>query len=126
MSSFAQGRSLGGNDFNSDDINAKPGGGVEERQKIVKRIEYVAVSPLRDWKSSGKEQTVIKGTLLAFAREKTTGKLSIVENETVRLLVGKKDFTLPLAKLSAEDRAYIASLVDSARQAGKLIEPVKD
>ena len=124
ITGFAQGRSLNGNDFDTDDINAKPNEAVKEIKKVVKTIEYVAVSPEREWQSADENQSAIKGTLLAFAREKETGRVSIVENEKVRLLVGKKDFTLPLAKLSAEDQAYINKLVDSARSAGKLIEPV--
>ena len=120
--SFAQGRSINGNGFDNSEINANPSEAVKETTKIVKTIEYVAVSPEREWKSADENQSAIKGSLLAFAREKETGRVSIVENEQVRLLVGKKDFTLPLAKLSAEDQAYISKLVDSARSAGKLIE----
>ncbi len=122
ITGFAQGRSLNGNGFDTDDINANPNEAVKETTKVVKTIQFVAVSPEREWKSADESQNSIKGTLLAFAREKETGKVSIVENEEVRLLVGKKDFTLPLAKLSAEDQAYISKLVDSARSAGKLIE----
>lgn len=124
ITGFAQGRSLGGgNGFDSGDINAKPDEAVKETTKVVKTIQFVAVSPERLWQSADKTQSPIKGTLLAFAREKNTGKVSIVENGEVRLLIGKKDFTLPLNKLSPDDQAYVSQLVDSARSAGKLIEP---
>ena len=93
--------------------------------KAVKTIQLVAVSPERVWKSSDKKQKPIKGSLLAFSREQKTGKVSIVEAEKNRLLVGKKDFTLALTKLSLDDQAYVQNLVDSARIAGKLIEPAK-
>lgn len=128
ISGFSQGRGItGGGGFDSGDINAKPEAGATTTTKTVKTIQFVAVSPEREWKSADETQSVITGSLLAFAREKETGKVSIVENAAVRLLVGKKDFTLPLAKLSAEDQEYVSKLVDSARAAGKLIEsPVSD
>ena len=67
----------------------------------------------------------ITGSLLAFERETKTGKVSIVKDDKVRLLVGKKDFTIPLTRLSPDDQIYIQNLEDSARIAGKLIEPPK-
>jgi len=120
---FSQGRGItGGGGFDSGDIDAESETGATTTTKTVKTIQFIAVSPEREWKRADEKQSVIKGTLLAFAREKETGKVSIVENDEVRLLVGKKDFTLPLVKLSAEDQAYIGKLVDSARAAGKLME----
>ena len=120
---FAQSRGIdGGGAFDNGDINADAREGVKEVTKRVIKIEYVAVSPERVWKSADENQGPITGTLLAFHREKETGKVSIVQNGTVRLLVGKQDFTLPLSKLSEEDQAYVAELVNTARAAGKLSE----
>ena len=124
-SGFSQARGISGNGFDSGGINVKPADTVKKTTKTVKTIQLVAVSPERVWKSIDKKQKPIKGSLLAFSREKGTGKVSIVEAEKIRLLVGKKDFTLPLTKLSLDDQAYIQNLVDSARIAGKLFEPVK-
>lgn len=121
-SAFSQSSGISGDGFNSSRINVKPADRVTKTTKTVKTIQFVAVSPERVWKSS--DQKRITGSLLAFALEKETGKVSIVEAEKVRLLIGKKDFTLPLASLSIEDQAYIKKLVDSARSAGRLIEPV--
>ena len=123
ISGLAQGRGISGNGFDSGSIGVKPKDTVKKTTKTVKTIQFVAVSEERMWKSADKKKKPIRGSLLAFAREKKTGKVSIVENESVRLLVGKKDFTLPLTKLSADDQAYIHKLVDAARIAGKLIEP---
>lgn len=120
---IAQGRSISGNGFDSSSTAIKPKDTVKKVTKTVKTIQFVAVSPERVWKSSDKKQKPITGSLLAFAREKGTGKVSIIQNDKVRLLIGKKDFTLPLTKLSLDDQAYIQELEDSARIAGKLLEP---
>ncbi|PQJ28015.1 hypothetical protein [Rubritalea profundi] len=121
-SAFSQSSGLSSDGFNSAGINVKPADKVKTTKKTVKTIQFVVVSPERVWKSS--DQKKITGSLLAFAIEKKTGKVSIVEAEKIRLLIGKKDFTLPLTSLSLEDQAYIKKLVDSARSAGRLIEPV--
>lgn len=123
-SSFAQARGISGNGFDSGQIKIIPKTDpAKKAAKTVKTIQFVAVSPERAWTSSDTKQKPITGSLLAFEREEKTGKVSIVRDEKVRLLVGKKDFTLPLTKLSLDDQAYIQNLVDSARIAGKLIEP---
>ena len=123
-SSFGQARGISGNGFDSGQIKIIPKTDPAKKvAKTVKTIQFVAVSPERAWASSDTKQKPITGSLLAFEREEKTGKVSIVRDEKVRLLVGKKDFTLPLTKLSLDDQAYIQNLVDSARIAGKLIEP---
>lgn len=122
-SGFAQARGISGNGFDSGGINITPEESEKKVAKTVRTIQYIAVSPMRQWKSSDKEKKPITGTLLAFAREKESGKLRIVREEKVRLLVGEKDFTVALEKLSLDDQAYVQDLVDSARIAGKLLEP---
>jgi hypothetical protein len=120
---FAQGRAISGNGFDSGEIKIIPKTDPAKKvAKTVKTIEYIAVSPERVWHSSDSKQKPITGSLLAFERQSKTGKVSIVRQEKVRLLVGKKDFTLPLTKLSLDDQAFVQNLVDSARIAGKLIE----
>jgi len=121
-SGYSQSRSISGNGFDSGGINVTPKDTVTKTTKTVTTIQFIAVSPERMWKSSDAKQKPILGSLLAFAREKESGKVSIVEADKVRLLVGKKDFTLPMTKLSLDDQAYIQNLVDSARIAGKLLE----
>jgi hypothetical protein len=49
--------------------------------------------------------------------------VSIIEADKVRLLIGKKEFIVPMNSLSIEDQEYIKKVVKSARNAGKLIEP---
>jgi hypothetical protein len=120
-SAFSQSGGLSSDGFNSSRINVKPADREKKTTKTVKTVQFVAVSPERVWKSSGQKKKPITGSLLAFAVEKNTGKVSIVESEKVRLLVGKKDFTLPLSSLSQEDQTYIKKLEHSARLAGKLI-----
>ena len=122
---FGQARGISGNGFDSGGINIIPKTDPKKVTKKVKTIQYVAVSPERVWKSSDKKQKPITGSLLAFERETKTGKVSIVKDDKVRLLVGKKDFTIPLTRLSPDDQIYIQNLEDSARIAGKLIEPPK-
>ncbi|MFT4546830.1 MAG: hypothetical protein ACI8XO_004192 [Verrucomicrobiales bacterium] len=127
-SAYSQKRSIGGgNGFDSNDINVIPK--TDPAKTVVKKIktiQMVAVSPKRVWKSSDKKKgKPITGSLLAFEREAKTGKVSIIRDEKIKLLIGKKDYTLPLTKLSADDQAYIHNLVDSARIAGKLLEPTK-
>jgi hypothetical protein len=121
---FGQARGISGNGFDSGGINVKPNTDPAKTiTKTVKTIQYIVVSPKRSWQSSDKDKKPILGELLAFGREAKTGRVSIVRDKKVRLLVGKKDFTLPLSKLSLDDQAYIQNLEDSARIAGKLLEP---
>lgn len=123
-SGHAQARGINGNGFDSGEIKIIPNSDPAKKvTKTIKTIQLVAVSPERVWKSSDKKQKPIIGSLLAFEREAKSGKVSIIRDEKVRLLIGKKDFTLPLAKLSLDDQAYIQNLEDSARIAGKLLEP---
>ena len=124
---LAQARGINGNGFDTGGINIVPKTDpAKKATKTVKTIQFVAVSPERVWKSSDEKQKPITGSLLAFEREAKTGKVRIVRDEKVRLLVGKKDFTLPLTRLSLDDQAYVQNLEDSARIAGKLIEPVAE
>ena len=123
-SGHAQARGINGNGFDSGEIKIIPKSNPAKKvTKTVKTIQFVAVSPERVWKSSDNKQKPIIGSLLAFEREAKTGKVSIIRDEKVRLLIGKKDFTLPLTKLSLDDQAYIQNLEDSAKIAGKLLEP---
>ena len=121
---YSQARGItGGGGFSPSGITVVPK--KDPAKKVVKTIQLIAVSPERVWKSADTKQKPIIGSLLAFEREAKTGKVSIVKGNKVRLLVGKKDFTLPLEKLSLDDQAYVQNLEDSARIAGKLIEPPK-
>ncbi len=122
-SGFAQARSISGNGFDSGGINIIPKNDPKKSTKTVKTIQLVAVSKERVWKSSDKKQKPIIGSLLAFEHEEKSGKVRIVRDENVRMRVGKKNFAFPLAKLSLDDQAFVQKLVDSARIAGKLIEP---
>ena len=84
---FGQARGISGNGFDSGGINIIPKTDPKKVTKKVKTIQYVAVSPERVWKSSDKKQKPITGSLLAFERETKTGKVSIVKDDKVRLLV---------------------------------------
>lgn len=109
----------------SSGINVIPKTDPKKVTKKVKTVQLVAISPERVWKSADKKKNPIIGSLLAFAREAKTGKVLMIREDKIRLLVGKKDFTVPLSKLSADDQSYVRKLEDSARIAGKLLEPPK-
>ena len=76
-------------------VNPKIGGTTARKTKIVKKMSYVAVSPVRDWTSkSGKK---IHGTMVAFDAESATKgerkalkDLVLIKDGKVRLLIGKK------------------------------------
>ena len=118
---LSQSSNLGGNGFDSSRINSKITDQAKQKTKTVKTIQFIAASPKRIWTSS--DQKKITGSLIAFAIEKGTNKVSIIEAGKVRLLIGKKEFIVPMNSLSIEDQEYIKKVVKSARNAGKLIEP---
>jgi len=126
-SGHAQVRGISGNGFDSGGINIKPKDQTKTIKKTIKNIQHIAVSPVRVWKSADPKKKPITGELLAFAHDKKGGKVSIVEKDNVRMLINKKKvYTFPLDQLSADDQSYINQLVDSARIAGKLIEPKEE
>lgn len=80
-------------------------------EKIIKTVTYMALSEKRAWKSA--DGKTIVGMLLAFDTEgKSSDELksapvTVIRKGQVRLLVEKKDFVLPLARLSESDQTFV-------------------
>jgi len=107
----------GSGSFGPPKISVAPGE-TKKVTKVIKQINYLAISPERQWKSS--EGKSIFASLLTFnadgksAEEMKSLKLEVIKEGKVRLLKDSKPFVLPLERLSVEDQKFVKGVAESA------------
>lgn len=97
------------------------GATVKTVEKPVRHVSYIVLFEYRMWSST--EGKPLEAKLLAFedlVAEAPAGATpempappahpTVVRNDSVRLLVGKKPVVVPLARLSESDREFIAEI----------------
>lgn len=97
------------------------GATIEKVEKPVRHVSYIVLFEYRMWQST--EGKPLEAKLLAFedlvaeAPAGTTPEMpppparpTVVRNDSVRLLVGKKPVVVPLARLSEADREFITGI----------------
>ncbi len=88
-------------------------------EKIIKNVTYMALSEKRAWKSA--EGKTIVAMLLAFdtegksADELKAAPVTVIKKGQVRLLVEKKEFVLPLTRLSEPDQTFVRDAMEKFR-----------
>lgn len=112
-------RILGGGS-GSAEVNITP---PPQKERMVRMISYVTLSETRQWTSS--DGRALVGKLIAFedlvsevplsqasqaTMQKLTGKPTVIQNQSARLLVNQTAYVLPLEKLSQPDRDFIESI----------------
>lgn len=115
--------------FETRDVGEVNDGGASisrtQPQPKTKKITYVAVSGIRNWKNAGGQ--VIRASMLAFDPPQGASKdapLPLVREGRIRLWIEerKKVTEYPLANLSPQDREFVSQLLEARKAAAKPVD----
>jgi hypothetical protein len=102
----------GGGSFGPNGVGVIPA----EPKTIIEKKTYLALSGDRAWKSA--DGKAITAKLLAFdeGNEATFLPPTVVKDAKVRLLMGKKEFIMPLERLDASHRAEVLAIEQAVKK----------